>query len=786
MSREKEKKRLRQYLNPSIRGPKTDIVLDALSCGAAHLIDNVEAVNDQLYIVSAEGRYLDELLAGRNITRPDNVGLSDEVFREIGIEVSTRKQVVDLVHEILRVMYGEEFIRASISAQELETYELEDGDTLIISFDDQDPVEVTFSTNQFSNIVAATAQEVADAITKEIRRLGRTGAALAKDDGAGGYVLLISETNGPSSSIKVLGGKAQNKLKFSEIRPTGGVSATQWTLTQEPGGTIKATWTGGPDPSLGVVRKDDYVNIFGTAFEPENRGTFTIVAAKGGTVGQAFVEWENPAGVPETTAQGTDEGILFFNPRRFTLNSKVNYAAAYQTENRLLEVFIPATTKVVRRDRVGAAYVQNDGSVDAVAASFVGTPQGATDVIELIADTTGIIANGVSITGNETIVASTPIAEQVGFSSNFGWSGGYYGQTFTSNATSQDAAAISFKIGNNGNAIGTLKYVVYETSGGVPTGAPIAETNSITLESLPVGSGADSVPTELTLTTPLTLNPSTTYGISMQAEIISGTLQFAVEPNNYAGGSIIFDPSKSGSFSPTASFDAFFSVNTEGTAVKDTVDELVAAYNLSNPTNTISVVRGGSEGIDDGITITLLGGTDEILPTSAEFLGPYTFDTAKPYIIGGEECNTLESIDANTSLIIEVDNATNIPDEQGNLIFGFGTSKEEGPVPYISRPSTGQILLNPSYSFENRHDAGTNISLVAQNFPYDVTRDGSDFPFYITDVVSGRVYAEELVNLVAATGIQVVITVLYPNDIGLAKAGTEFSDKFYVWGSDPV
>ena len=534
MSREKEKKRLRQYLNPSIRGPKTDIVLDALSCGAAHLIDNVEAVNDQLYIVSAEGRYLDELLAGRNITRPDNVGLSDEVFREIGIEVSTRKQVVDLIHEILRVMYGEEFIRASVAAQELETYELEDGDTLIISFDDQEPVEVTFKTSQFSNIVSATAQEVADAITKEIRRLGRTGSAIAKDDGIGGYVLLISETNGPSSSIKVLGGKAQNKLKFSEIRPTGGVAATQWTLTQEPGGTIKATWSGGPDPSLGVVKKDDYVNIYGTAFEEVNRGTFTVVDAKGGSVGEAFVEWENPAGIPETTAQGTDEGILFFNPRRFTLNSKVNYAAAYQTENRLLEVFIPATTKVVRRDRVGAAHLHDTGASD--------------------------------------------------------------------------------------------------------------------------------------------------------------------------------------------------------------IDQL----------------------------------------------GPYTFDTAKPYIIGGEECNTAEKIDANTKLIIEVDDASDIPDEQGNLIFGFGTSKEEGPVPYISRPSTGQILLNPSYSFQNRHEAGTNISLVAQNFPYDVARDGSDYPFYITDVVSGRIYAEELVNLVAATGIQVVITVLYPNDIGLAKAGTEFSDKLYVWGSDPV
>jgi hypothetical protein len=360
-NKEREKQRLRNYLNPSIRGEKTEAVLEALSGGAVHLIDNVEAVNDQLYIVTAQGRYLDELLAGRNLTRPDNIGLSDQVFREIGIEVSTRKQVIDLVHGILRVMFGEEKVRATVSSQEIEAYDLDDGDTLIIQYDDQEPVEVTFTTNQFSNINSATAQEVADAITKEIRRLGRTGAAIAKDDGAGGFVQIISETNGPSSSVRVLGGRAQNKLKFSEIRPTGGVAATQWTLTQEPGGIIRATWSGGPNPFIGIVQKGDYVNIYGTAFDEENRGTFTVSEVQGGLINEAYIEWENPAGIPQITTQGTDEGILFFNPKRFTLNSKVSYAAGYQTENRLLEVFVPATTRVVRRDRKGAAHLQESG-----------------------------------------------------------------------------------------------------------------------------------------------------------------------------------------------------------------------------------------------------------------------------------------------------------------------------------------------------------------------------------------------------------------------------------------
>ncbi|HBI00291.1 MAG TPA: hypothetical protein DDY18_01560 [Flavobacterium sp.] len=529
------KARLRAYLNPSIQGKNTNAVLDALSTGGAHLVNNVEAVNDQLYIVKAQGRYLDQRMADRDITRPDNVGLSDEVFREIGIEVSNRKQVRDLMMNILRIIYGEEFTRATVVSAALEPYALQDGDTLTIQYDDQEDVEVTFKTAQFSSIAAATAQEVADAITKEIRRLGRTGAAVAKDDGVGGYVQIISETDGPASSVRVTGGKAQNKLKFDSIRPTSGQPATQWTLSLIAGGSVRATWTGGPDPSIGKVKKNDYVNIYGTAFNINNRGTFTVTKVQGGLVNQAYFEFENPNGVAQTTLQGTIEGMLFFNPVRSTIVSKKNYATLYQTESRLLEIFIPATTKVVRRDRPGSAHLHDSG------------PSGE---------------------GNE---------------------------------------------------------------------------------------------------------------------------------------------------------------------------------------------------------------------------GPYAFDTSKGYLIGGEECNTLQEINSNSSMIIQVDNASDIPDTPGELIFAFGTSNEEGPVPYIARPSAGTIVVDPSYRFENIHPSGTNISLVSQGYAFEPDKDGTDFPFYITDIVSGRIYAEELINLVAATGINVVITILYPEDIGLGKWGDEVnSEKYDIWGSDPV
>lgn len=529
-----EEKRLRDYLNQSIQGKNTNSIISAMATGSEFLINNSEAVNDSLYAITAQGKYLDQRMANNNITRPDSVGLSDDVFRELGIEISNRKQVRDLIMNILRIAYGEEFTRATMASSEFEPYQLSDGDTLIISYDDQESVEVTFSTSQFASIAAATAQETADAITKVIRQLGKKGSAIAKDDGLGGYVEIISDTDGPSSSVKVLGGKAQNVLKFPQIRSTSGDFSTQWTLGLIAGGYIRATWTGGANPSIGKVRKGDYVNIYGSSFSDSNKGTFTITNVKGGLISNAYIEFTNPNGVAETVTQGTADAVLFYNPVRYTLNNKVNFAAAYQTEPRVLEILMPATTRVIRRDRIGAAYLH------------------------------------------------------------------------------------------------------------------------------------DSVP-----------------------------------------------------------------------AVGDNY-------------------------------------------------GPFIFDDTKAYGIGAEEANTTEEVDSSTNRIVTVDDASSIPDATGFLVFGFGTDKEEGPIPYIARPSSTSLLIDPSYKFKYVHPTGTNVSLVAKNYVYEPAQNGSDYQFFVTDTVSGRVYTEDTINLVAASGINVVIIILYPSDIGLGKYGTGNSEKYIVWGPDEV
>lgn len=532
---EEQYKRLRQYLNPYIKGPAVDAVLEALAKGnASYLIDNVSAVNDQLYVVTASGRYLDERLAEYGIVRPPSVGLSDEVFRDIGIEVKNRKQVRDLINQLLAAIFGDEYTRATNPARSFQPYNLKDGDTILINFDDKNTVPVTFKTGDFQSIAAATAQEVADAITKNLRTLGYNGTAIAKNDGNGSFVQLLSDTVGPASSVTVVGGRAQNELRFDAPVAASGNMSTQWTLSLQPGGKIRFTWTGGANPQLGKVSEGNYVNIFGGGFSStSNQGSYTILASVGGTAGTSYFEVENPLGTPGIVVQGIDSAVMFFNPIRKTLASRLSYAAVFQSKGRTLQVFLPAATQVIRRGRIGSAHLH--------------------------------------------------------------------------------------------------------------------------------------------------------------------------------------DPSDPQSLLP------------------------------------------GQE-------------------------GPYMYDPSQPFTVSHIGTLLTQNLNGTMPRVISVANSAQFPDAQGNIILGYGTALQEGPIPYISRPSSNTLLISPAYTIKNTHLSGTDVSFVDSKAPSNVSRDGLDYPFYITDVVSGRLYAQDLINSVAASGINIVFTVLYPSDIGLGKWGTQYSENQKIWG----
>lgn len=626
---QQEYKRLRSYLNPYIKGKNTDAILTALATGSSsYLINNAAAVNDQLYITTASGDYLDQRLADFGITRPPFVGLEDDEFRQIGIQIKNRKQVRDLINNILQIIFGDENVRASNKARAFEPYNLIDGDTLIVNFDDTQTVTVTFKTNEFQNIATATAQEVADAITKTLRTLGVTGSAVSNNDGNGNYVELISSTIGPASSVTIMGGSSENKLLFDSPVAAGGNASTQWTLSLQPGGIVRFTWSGGANPKLGKVLAGDYVNIFGGGFSSSsNEGSYTITTSVGGLINTSYFEVENPLATSGIITQGTDNALLFFHPMRHVLADLSSYAAVYQTETNVLQIFMPAVTKVVKRSRIGSAHLHD--------------PQ------------------------NEVF-------------------------TFKANP-------------NNGDTF------------------------------------------SFTTITSLVAGVNFTIGISTQITIANMIAALSSVPG----------------------IDPLYAIDEDG-------NDILVVYQSSPSVTFTGTYTGSSD-----ISVILRGDPISVQP---EQQGPYMFDTKQSFTVSDIHTTLSQNLDATMPRVFQVADASKFPDSEGFLVFDYGFQGQEGPVPYIARPSSNTLLLSPTYTIKNRHQSGANVFLVSSKAPVEVSKDGLDYPFYITDVVSGRIYAQDLITTIVAAGINVVFTIFYPNDIGLGKWGTKYTEIPVIYG----
>lgn len=627
-----EYKRLRSYLNPSIRGKNVDAVLNALATSTSYLVNSVQAVNQNLFITTASAQYLDLLLAQYGITRPPEVGISDDVFREIGLQVKNRKQVRDLINNLLDAIFGDQFTKAYDSSTMVEPYNLNDGDTLIIQFDGAAPVTVPFQTANFVDIHNAKAIEVADAIVSYLTSQNLTGLATTGNNGLGNYVQLVSNTIGPRSSVTVLGGSAQNVLVFPSPVSAGGNASTQWTLTVQSDGKIRFTWSGGANPNLGKLAPGNYVNIYGGGFaSSSNVGTFTIIDAVGGTVNNSYFEVYNPIGTTGIVTQGSNTAVLFFNPVRKTVQSNGYYAALYQVESNVVQIFLPATTKVVRRGRVGSAHLHDP-------------PRG----------------------------------------------------TFTL----------------------------------------LAQPNS-----------------------------GDTFGLTSTISLVAGT-------NFTIGGTIL-----------------------------QTVQNIVAAINAldSGMVGIVNVIDGQNivyiqnDSLANSLTITYSGsanilasgpqGSNLSLEPNQE--GPYVYDTSQPFTVAAVHTNTVQDVNSTTGRVVLVNDSSQFPNQTGFLIFDYGGPTQE-MAQYIAVPSNNSILLSPVDNLQYDHPAGQEIRLIESKSPVVLPANGSAWEFFITDVVGGRTYCQQLIEQVAAAGIALVFTILYPSDQGLGGAGTSHSEIAYIYGPDPT
>lgn len=354
---------LKQYFNPSIKGKYVDGLLYAIAQGDEYNIKNSNAMFLNLFVKTASGIYLDTLAGNYGVIRPPNIGVGDEVIQRIICETLNDNTISNTLLTILDIYFSQFQVKAWDETEAIENYSLSAGDNLIISFDSGDVYEFTFFTTDFQNIGNATAEEVADVISEKLKDLKSSAYAVSFYDINSNFkkVRIMSGTRGPRSVVRVLGGKANNVLKFSTLLRTTQTTGTQFTITNPVDNTYRFTWTAGPNPNLGIVRVNDYANIFGINFNPQNKGTYTITQVVNGSVMNAYFEVFNLVGFPEVVNLTTASDLYFFRPTKRTVLSNQQYATLFEVTPKELDIIVPVSTTIIERTpETGGAYITEE------------------------------------------------------------------------------------------------------------------------------------------------------------------------------------------------------------------------------------------------------------------------------------------------------------------------------------------------------------------------------------------------------------------------------------------
>jgi hypothetical protein len=142
--------------------------------------------------------------------------------------------------------------------------------------------------------------------------------------------------------------------------------------------------------------------------------------------------------------------------------------------------------------------------------------------------------------------------------------------------------------------------------------------------------------------------------------------------------------------------------------------------------------------------------------------GPYLWSDTSDFVLSSLTANLIAPIKAGlTQKNIQV-TANDIPSAQGQLIFDFGTERQEGPVRYFFKPSSSTIALDPSYVFKNNHSSGSAVTMIRRRGAIQFQGLGTERAPYITDPSVAIEVLKELMQKVKSVGIFLNFIVRYP------------------------
>lgn len=336
-------------------------LLKALAEGDAFISTQVEAVRDNMLVVTASGKHLDRLASNYGVERGRATGIQDDDFRRlIPLLGQSKKQIISTLQEIVDVIYGPYASHANTTCSEPAPYSITNEPFLLVRVDGQD-LKIEFHTADAEDPTQATAQEIATAISK--RTQGKIIGSVVTNVRTGEqFVNIRTSTVGPQGFIQVTGGDAQTTLRFPEVRPTRQDIAT-WNVTRYLGSDeMVFTATSGVSPgckSRGVRRGDFVVIRQDSGFLPENTGSFEVTF-----VDEDSFRVRNGAGAIESgIVQLHIDDFTFYRANLANILLSSRPATVLSTGEKELTVILPVTSPIVKRNLKGGHHLHGGFSV---------------------------------------------------------------------------------------------------------------------------------------------------------------------------------------------------------------------------------------------------------------------------------------------------------------------------------------------------------------------------------------------------------------------------------------
>lgn len=248
---------------------------------------------------------------------------------------------------------------------------------------------------------------------------------------------------------------------------------------------------------------------------------------------------------------------------------------------------------------------------------------------------------------------------------------------------------------------------------------------------------------------------------------------------------------------PGAASKWIFSIDGRPTVLKNiggTLNGLFRVTQVPTPDTFVVAVPNTAEvvppSVSVGVAVAAEARAELVAGPTHLYPGAFVCHPDSSLRITGHVTATNEIVEAGGRLhILEVQDATQVPDEAGLLVLGYGYEYQTGPVRYLGRASGTQLILDSSFVFPLEIPSGATVNLLQSTAEPLSTNAGA---LYATGSAAGRAAAVDMLRKLVPAGVDLTVSVKYPGDTGLAGSGLptrgdqRLSDIVSIYAGDDV